>query len=343
VRRVRGHRGQPARLGPARRRASGAARRGRLRLRPGAAAGAGAFGAAVGLLVGLALALSAWVGGDRLLLASAGARAASREAYPQLTNVVEEVAIAAGLPSPRVYVIEDPAPNAFATGRSPERAALAVTRGLLDRLDRAELQGIVAHEIGHIQNRDTLFMTLAAALAGALVLLADVAWRATVLGGRRGSGRDRGGSAPIILVALLLAVVAAPLGRLLRMAASREREYLADATAALLTRYPEGLASALEKIAGAPSRLAVNDAVAPLCVVNPRQAEADRPGCPAGLVASHPPTARRVAVLRAMGTGASYAAYERAYGQVVGRNLPPPGARAAPGTGRAAAKIGRMP
>jgi heat shock protein HtpX len=285
-----------------------------------AAAGGGAYGVGGGFLLGAALSLSAWGGGDRFLLASAGAHPATRESHPQLSNVVEEVAIAAGLPAPRVYVVDDPAPNAFATGRSPEHASIAVTRGLLEQLDRAELQGVVAHELGHVQNRDTLFMTLAAALAGAVVVLADVAWQAARFGGRARAGRGRDRAGGLLLVALLLMVVAVPLARLLRMAASREREYLADATAALLTRYPAGLAGALEKIEAAPARLRVNEAVAPLCVVNPRQLAGDGGGWLAGLFASHPPTARRVAVLRAMGTGAEYAAYERAYAQVIGRS-----------------------
>lgn len=300
--------------------------------------GAGAFGVLAGLAVAAVSASLAWASGDRLLLASARARPVTHDEEPQLVNVVEEMAIASGLPMPRVCVVEDPAPNAFATGRSPATATVVVTRGCLDRLTREELQGVIGHEMGHVQNRDILFMTLAGALLGAVVILADVALRAAGFaggsGGRRGGRSRRSDAGAVLLVGVVLAVVAVPLARLLYLAASCQREYLADATSALLTRYPAGLAVALEKIARSPTQLAANDAVAALCIVHPRPRSGDGTVSRfAGLFSTHPPTERRIAVLRAMGGGAGYAAYERAYAEVTGeqhvlprsvRDWPPP-------------------
>lgn len=262
----------------------------------------------------------AFASGEQVLLATAGAREVTREQAPQLVNIVEEMKIASGLPAmPRVFIIDSDVPNAFAVGLKPERAAVAVTTGLLARLNRDELQGVIAHEIGHIANRDTMFMTLAGVTVGAVVILADVFLRGMWLsGGRRRSSRGGGQGAGIIaLIAIAMAILAPVVAQLLYFACSRRREYLADASAAQFTRYPEGLASALEKIAGyRGSSLHVSRAVAPMFTVNPLQLE----GGGSSLFSTHPPTSERIRVLRSM-AGASLAAYEEAFRKVRGEGL----------------------
>lgn len=221
----------------------------------------------------------------------------------QLQNVAEEMAIAAGLPVPRIYVVPDPDPNAFATGRDPAHASIAVTTGLLDLLNREELQGVVAHEVAHIRNYDTRTMTVIAALLGAILLLHDWAGRLSRVGTVRVGGRGRGkGGAPFLLLWLLLVLVAPLLGRLLAMAVSRTREFQADATAAELTRNPLGLAGALRKLeeAFSPTR-SINRGVAHLCIVDPLGLKAGlREGFWADLFATHPPMATRIARLEGM-------------------------------------------
>jgi heat shock protein HtpX len=244
---------------------------------------------------------------DRLARASSDPE---RFRYRQLQNVVDEMAIASGLPAPRAYVIPDPDPNAFATGKDPAHASIAVTEGLLDRLGRDELQGVVAHEMAHVRNLDIRLMTVVAALVGALLLLADWSMRAMRFGGmrrgrsRRGRNGDGAGAlAVLLLVIWVLAMVLAPLiGRLLALAVSREREYLADATGAELTRHPLGLASALEKIESVhgPTQ-AIKRGTAHLCIADPLERRIDnREGRWADLWATHPPMAKRIARLRAM-------------------------------------------
>jgi heat shock protein HtpX len=277
---------------------------------------------------GLLSALGLWIilisvafaSGEQVLLSSAGAREVTREQAPQLINIVEEMKIASGLPAmPRVFIIDADAPNAFAVGLKPERAAVAVTTGLLARLNRNELQGVIAHEIGHIANRDTMFMTLAGVTVGAVIILADVFLRGMRFGGlRRRSSRGGGqGAAIIALAAVILAILAPLMAQLLYFACSRRREYLADASAAQFTRYPEGLASALEKISGYRGGvLDVSRAVAPMFTVNPLQLA----GGAASWFSTHPPTPDRVRVLRSM-AGASLAAYEEAYRKLHGEGL----------------------
>jgi heat shock protein HtpX len=280
----------------------------------------GAVGAVAALGVWLILLLIAFAQGDSILLASAKAAKISKDDAPQLWNVVEEMTIASGLPRPpAIYVIDNEAPNAFAVGRKPESAAVAVTSGLLRRLNRDELQGVVAHEVSHIRNLDVRFMTLASVMVGAIVLIADVFLRSLWFGGgRRSSSSKGGGQAQLVIfaLALLLAILAPIAAQLLYFACSRRREYLADASAARYTRYPEGLASALEKIAAkARGETKVNRCLAPLYIVNPRQQ-----GALAALSSTHPPVKTRVAILRSMGGGAGYQAYEAAYKQVVGKS-----------------------
>jgi heat shock protein HtpX len=261
--------------------------------------------------------------GDRSVLASATAAPvaermaaaisdADRLRYRQFENVVEEMAIASGLPKPQAFVVPDADPNAFATGRDPEHAAIAVTDGLLAALSREELQGVVAHEMAHIRNLDIRLMTVVAALVGAVALLADWAGRALRFGGGRRSNREKPAAAGVVFFVIwLVAIMMAPLvGRLLAMAVSRRREYLADATGAELTRNPLSLASALAKIeaAGAPTP-SVKRGTAHLCIVDPLgRAIDDREGRWADLWATHPPMAKRIAALRTMayqGTGAA--------------------------------------
>ena len=234
---------------------------------------------------------------------------AERLRLTQYKNVVEEMSIAAGLPLPRAYVIPDDDPNAFATGRDPDHASIAVTRGLLTKLTREELQGVVGHEMAHIRNFDIRLMTVVAALVGAVMLLADFTVRAKLFGGRSGrSSRDsRGGgnaAAIIFFVVWIIAIVLAPfLGRMLAMGISRQREYLADATAAELTRNPLALAQALEKIDAAHEPTpSVKRGSAHLCIADPLGRAIDnREGAWANLWATHPPMRKRIELLRTMG------------------------------------------
>jgi heat shock protein HtpX len=293
------------------------------------------LGTGIALAVWLAMTIAALVGGDRILLSAAGAREVQKSDAPQLINVVEEMTIASGLPKPpRVFLIEDDRPNAFAVGRKPENACVAVTSGLLRRLNRDELQGVVAHEIGHIRNLDVLFMTLAAVMVAAIAFLSQIFLRVMWQGGgRRGSSRraEKGGGGGgnalalvLVIVGFLLAILAPIVANLLYLACSRRREYLADASAARFTRYPEGLASALEKIALPLSRAAPgfkageftgekpSRALAPLYIVNPLQAMSA-----VGLFSTHPATEERIRILRGMG-GAGYVDYEAAFRKVAG-------------------------
>jgi heat shock protein HtpX len=282
----------------------------------GAGGGFVPVGSVIALGVGSASAAVSYFSGDRAVLAATAARPIEElqaEATDpdtlklrQLENVVDEMAIASGLPRPRVYVVPDADPNAFATGRDPAHASLAVTRGLLDTLDREELQGVVAHEMSHIRNLDVRVMTIVAALVGAVALLADWARRGMMWGGGRRRDRDdrRGGAAGIILFAVwLIAILIAPLlAQLLAMMVSRRREYLADASGAELTRNPLGLARALQKIESAAGpTVAVNRGTAHLCIADPLGRPMNlKTGAWANLFASHPPMAARIAALEEM-------------------------------------------
>jgi heat shock protein HtpX len=252
------------------------------------------------VVLAAAMSLGAYFGGARLVMASLRAQPLNLDdpEHRQLHNVVTEMALAAGLPQPRIFVIPDPAPNALAAGRDPHHAVLGVTQGLLNLLDREETQGVIAHEMAHIGNRDTLTMTLVAILLGGAVMLADWARRAMFLG----NDRRRGSVVAFLLVVVLVAVTPL-LSRLLAMAVSRQREYLADATAAQLTRNPLGLANALDKIGAATSPLrAATRGTAHLFISNPLRRRVDeRHGHLADLLSTHPPLAQRIAILRAMG------------------------------------------
>ncbi len=232
---------------------------------------------------------------DKLVLRMTGARPATKEEAPELYRIVENLSIASGLPMPKVYIVEDPSPNAFATGRNPENAVVAATTGLLKILDKNELEGVMAHEMAHVGNRDMLVMTTAVALAGAVAILADFLTRTFLFGG----GRDKH---PIFLVIGIAGIILAPIAaQMIRMAISRKREYLADASAALLTRYPEGLASALEKISNTHQPLRrVSHATSHLFIADPF---ADTQSNAIGKrinswFATHPPVEERIRRLR---------------------------------------------
>lgn len=262
----------------------------------------GAWGGGAMLAAGLVWVLIALWWGDRIVIAMAEAEEVSAADEPRLHNVVEEMAIAAGLPKPRVTVIETPALNAFATGLDPDRATVGVTRGLLDTLDREELQGVVAHEMGHIANDDIVYMTAVGVVVGLIVLVADMARRSLYMArfGLRGRGRKGGGALAVLMVVLLLVGLLAPLAsRLVQMAISRQREYLADATSVQFTRNPHGLIRALEKIgASTVPQENANRAIQHLFIANPvRTFGADA----RALFATHPAVVQRVARLRDLG------------------------------------------
>ena len=262
----------------------------------------GVNGAGVMIVVGAVWVLVAVFAGDRILLALAGASEVSSESEPVLHNVVEEMALAAGLPKPRVFVLESPALNAFATGLKPEKSAIAVTRGLIDRLTRPELQGVVAHEMGHIANSDILYATAVAVVVGLIALVSDAVLRGAMRGGlhSRGRSRSKGGGAALALVVVLVFAVLAPLAAwLVQMSISREREYLADATAVKLARNPLGLIGALEKIDTTTERFeGANRAVQHLFIANPFRKFGVRASA---LFSTHPPTPERIERLRDLG------------------------------------------
>lgn len=264
--------------------------------------------------------------GHNILLAFSGAREVSHDDAPQLYNIVEEMRIAAALPqTPKVFIMESRAPNAFAVG-SPKHCAVAVTTGLLSVLSRDELQGVIAHEIGHIKNQDTKFMTIAGVMLGTIVILADIFTRSIFygrIGERRRSTSNRDGGAQIqILIfvfAVILAILAPLLAQILYFACSRSREYLADASAAIFTRYPEALASALEKISS--SRIPLENAnrvTAPMYIVNPLAASSSEAF---SLFSTHPPVQERIRILRSMAGGAGLNEYNNAFRKATGKDI----------------------
>ena len=287
----------------------------------GAAFDSAVAGLVIAILVWVILSLVAYFQGDSILLSMSRAKKIKPDDHPRLYNVVEEMKIASGLEKmPDVYIIDDPALNAFATGRDPSRASVAITSGLLQKLNRDELQGVIAHEISHIKNRDVLLMAMCSVMLGTIVLLAWYGSRFLIFGGagsRRSSSRGGGGQGQIIIliVALVFMILAPIFAQLIYFAISRKREYLADASGALYTRYPEGLASALEKIGASTGQLkSANKATAPMYISNPFR----RKGMKASdLSSTHPPISERIRILRAM-AGASFNDYDQVYRQVHG-------------------------
>ncbi len=289
--------------------------------------GGGMLGLGLGLVIWGVLMGIYYTAGESIILRSAGARPIQREDSPRLFNIVDEMKLASGLSfTPRIYLIDESSPNAFAFGRKPETSGIAVTTGLMHRLNRDELQGVVAHEIGHLRNRDVQFMTLAAVLLGSIIVLSDLFRRMMWFGGsrsrRRSDSRGGGGGgqaqAILMIVALLFVILGPVMAQLLYFACSRKREYLADASAAQFTRYPEGLAAALEKIvASRGSGSFASRVTAPMFIINPLAA---RGSGRAGLFSTHPPTEQRIRVLRRM-AGASLADYDRAFRESTGKGV----------------------
>jgi len=283
----------------------------------GYAFGNGIAGLVIALVIWAIMNLIAYFQGDSLLLSMSRAIKISPDDHPRLYNVVEEMKIASGLEKmPDVYIIDDPALNAFATGRDPSKASVAITSGLLEKLNRDELEGVIGHEMSHIKNRDVLLMSLCSVLLGTIVILAWYGSRALIFsgGGRRSS--KGGGQAQLIIfaVAIILMILAPIMAQLIYFAISRKREYLADASSALYTRYPEGLASALEKLGASTGQLkSANQATAPMYIVNPFRKQGR---AAADLTSTHPPISERIRILRGMAGGASYADYDKAYQQV---------------------------
>lgn len=282
--------------------------------------GYGIYGLAAAFILWTLQSTVSFFHGDKIVLAISKARKINRDMHPTLYNVVEEMKIASSLPKiPDVYIIDDPALNAFATGRKPETSAVAVTSGLLEVLTRDELQGVIAHEIAHIKNRDVLFMTMIGIMMGTIVLLADLGLRHMFWGGgRRRTSRDNGGQvqAAIMIVALIFIILSPVIAQLIYFAVSRKREYLADAGAVQFTRYPLGLAEALEKIGGSTAQLkSATKATAPMYIVNPFKGKGQSLK---NLSSTHPPLDERIKILRNM-TGAGLSDYDQAYKKTTGR------------------------
>ena len=266
----------------------------------------GPVGLVVASVIALVMAVGSYRFGDRVVLASARAKVVTPQEQPRLHNIVEGLSIAAGIPKPRVYLVPEAAPNAFATGRDPEHASIAVTEGLLQSLNRVELEGVVGHELAHVVDRDILVGTVVATLAGAVILLSEFFMRSWLWGGFRGRrGGDRGGGgaeAIIFAVGLVLLVLAPIFAQVIRFSVSRQREYLADAQGALLTRYPPGLASALRKI-GAASAIpmhSANNATAHLWLNQPSRVQGEGVGTLERLFSTHPPIQDRIRRLEEM-------------------------------------------
>jgi heat shock protein HtpX len=232
---------------------------------------------------------------DKIVIKLSGAKEVKREEYRDLWNITENLSITAGLPMPKLYIIDDPVPNAFATGRNAENAAVAVTTGLLDILEKSELEGVIAHELSHIGNKDILLSTVIVVLVGFITILADIMFR-SALYGRGGRDSDNKAGGIIMIVGFVLVILSPIIASIIQLAVSRKREFLADASGALLTRYPEGLASALEKISGHSGKMRkASKATAHLYISNPFGAK--KVG---KLFMTHPPTEERVSALRGL-------------------------------------------
>jgi len=267
----------------------------------------GVVGVVLATILAVGLSLGSYFAGDRIVLASTGAREVTAEQEPRLHNIVEGIAIAAGVPKPRVYVVPEQAPNAFATGRDPEHSSIAVTQGLLDTMNRVELEGVIGHEMSHVLDRDILVGTVVATVVGAAVLMSEFFmrswfWSGGRMGGRRDGG-DGGGIVMLVLFAVgIVLLILAPLaGQLIKLSVSRNREYLADAEGVLLTRYPPGLISALEKIRDAPHAMrSANNATAHLWLEQPSRVPGQETSTMEKLFSTHPPIDERIQRLKEM-------------------------------------------
>ena len=267
----------------------------------------GVAGVVIATVLAVVLSLGSYFAGDRIVLASTGAREVTAEQEPRLHNIVEGIAIAAGVPKPRVYVVPEQAPNAFATGRDPQHSSIAVTQGLLDTMNRVELEGVIGHEMSHVLDRDILVGTVVATVVGAAVLMSEFFmrswfWSGGRMGGRRDGG-DGGGIITLVLFAVgIVLLILAPLaGQLIKLSVSRNREYLADAQGVLLTRYPPGLMSALEKIRDAPHAMrSANNATAHLWLEQPSRVPGQETSTMEKLFSTHPPIEERIQRLKEM-------------------------------------------
>lgn len=258
--------------------------------------GSGYAGLVFALAISLGMTAFSWFLGDKVVLATTGAkRIENRQQYPYLWNMVENLTITAGMPMPKLYVIEDAAPNAFATGRSPELASVAFTTGIIALLENEELEGVAAHELSHVQNRDTLYMVLVAVMVGALSLMGDLFFRIG-FGGRRSKNSNGGGI--FMILGIVFLILSPIIGEIIKLAISRQREYLADASGALLTRYPDGLASALAKISANAQPIARSStATSHLWIASPFGNSKQI----ASLFSTHPPVEERIKRLKLMG------------------------------------------
>jgi heat shock protein HtpX len=269
---------------------------------------AGPFGFAIAVAVALFMSIGSYRYGDRLVLASTRAREVTAEQEPRLHNIVEGLAIAAGIPKPRIYIVPEQAPNAFATGRDPEHASVAVTQGLLDMLNRVELEGVIGHELSHVVDRDILVGTVVATLVGAIVLISEFfmrAWFWGGLGGRRSNNSGGGGgdvvSLALFALGIVLLILAPIAGQIIKFSVSRQREFLADAQGAMLTRYPPGLISALKKIGASPAAMrSANNATAHLWLNQPSRVPGEKQGALEKLFSTHPPIEERIRRLEEM-------------------------------------------
>ena len=266
----------------------------------------GTTGLIIAVVLALALSLGSYFFGDKVVLRSTGAKPVTPEQEPRLHNIVEGLAIAAGVPKPEVYVVPEMAPNAFATGRDPDHSSIAVTQGLLDTMDRVELEGVIGHEMSHVLDRDILIGTIVATVVGAAILLSEIATRSWFWGGGRRSNNSGGGDAGILslilfAVGIFLLILAPLAGQLIKLSVSRNREYLADAQGVLLTRYPPGLISALQKIAVAPHAMrAANNATAHLWLDQPSRVPGQDTSTMERLFSTHPPIQERIKRLQEM-------------------------------------------
>ena len=244
-------------------------------------------------------AFSSYWWSDKIVTKLAHAKEVKFEENKELYRILENLSIAAGLPMPKLYLINEAQPNAFATGRNEKRAVVAVTTGLLEKLDRSELEGVLAHELSHIGNKDMLVMTIAVVLAGTIALASDIFLRSRIYGSRRRSSNNNSQAQGIMMIIAIAAAILAPIAAMMiKMAVSRKREYLADATGALITRYPEGLAKALEKISADPSPMrSAKNATAHLYITNPLRGKQKR-GILSKMFSTHPPIEERIALLR---------------------------------------------
>jgi heat shock protein HtpX len=265
---------------------------------------AGPAGLVIAVIIAAVMSIGSYLYGDKMVLASTRAREVSSEEAPRLHNIVEGLAIAAGIPKPRIYIVPEQAPNAFATGRDPEHSSIAVTQGLLEMVNRVELEGVIGHELSHVLDRDILVGTVVATLVGAIVLISEFGMRAWFWGGGRRSNNDSGGGVlglALFAFGIVLLVLAPIAGQIIRFSVSREREYLADAQGAMLTRYPPGLIGALKKIQASPTAMhSANNATAHLWLNQPSRIPGDKQSAMEKLFSTHPPIEERIRRLEEM-------------------------------------------